>query len=63
LHQREPLAEDEHDVTAANSGSKQKINAARAVDISRWARICNRKQKVLANRTVYRSAPTNRGVQ
>src|SRR6267154_401152 len=27
------------DVTAANSGSKQKISAARAVDISRWARV------------------------
>src|SRR3989442_1489735 len=51
------------DVTAANSGSKQKISAARAVDISRWARICSRKQMVLANSTVYRSAPAKRGVQ
>jgi len=30
---------------------------------SRWARICSRKQNVLANRTVYRSGPTKRGVQ
>src|SRR2546425_8294892 len=51
------------DVTAANSGSKQKISAARAVDISRWARICSRKQMVLVNSTVYRSAPAKRGVQ
>src|SRR2546426_1096759 len=51
------------DVTAANSGSKQKISAARAVDISRWTRICSRRQMVLANSTVYRSAPAKRGVQ
>src|SRR5437899_1478853 len=46
-----------HDVAAANSGSKQKISAARAIDSSRWARICSRKQIVLANTTVYPSEP------
>src|SRR6266849_5621998 len=41
-----------HDVRAANSGSKQKMSAARPAVMSRWARICKRKQIVLANTTV-----------
>src|SRR5437868_14343232 len=44
------------------NGSKQKISAARADDMCRCADICSTKQIVLANRTVYPSAPRKREI-
>src|SRR6266702_7223287 len=47
-----------HDVTAANTGSQQKIRAARAVDMWRCALAWSTKDTVLANTTVHASAAT-----
>src|SRR5689334_9870665 len=51
-----------HDVTAANRGSKQKINAARADDMWRCAYAWSTNEPVLANTTVQANATANSAV-
>src|SRR2546426_5270915 len=52
-----------HEAAAANNGSKQKISAARAADMWRWAAACSTNDSVLAKTTVQASAAAKAGVQ